>query len=141
MKPILDQLLDYYQSEALDKGRMPLDEMRDYFDILLKNNMIFYELDDQGNLMALMEIFFLDDSQAHRVVCDGHIYPRGENVTDGNICYVHDVWIRPDHRQNGGMKIIRGLRKKAEKKHGKKEGILLKEHKYGRFRLFDGRII
>ena len=144
MKPILHQLVDYYYSDqSNDSAQSCKEEIEEYFKVLLEGNNIVYELDEDGELKALMEFFLVNEDQAKRLQSKEAFEPRVEDVKSGSICYINDIWIDIRHRNNGGFKIIKTLQTKAEEIHGKKATKIMGLNSHnrrlnGKFKIFNG---
>jgi len=145
MKPILEQLIDYYYSDEFNLNKGPLEDIKEYYIKLLNDRNIVYKTDGKGKLIAFIEFFLVNKEQAARLYYGEKFQPRDEDVTSGSICYINDIWINPENRLNGGSQIIRNLRRLAEKLHGKKSEVIFGKNGTrrpnkveGRYKLFDG---
>jgi len=65
--------------------------------MLDKGNLIVYVED--GILLGYCEFWRISFEQFGKLICHEKFIAPFENTTDGEICYVANAWIHPDHRQ------------------------------------------
>lgn len=136
----LEQLIAYYfEEEKLTPNKGNIRDSIEYYEKMLKDHNVTMLTDNNNNIIALMEVWVLSEEQFKRIVEDKGFYPRDENLTDGEIYFVNDLYIKPDHRHNGGMVMIRNMRRVMENIYGKKKVIVFSERKNNdRYRTFQG---
>ena len=104
VKDIIDQFVDCHMKDQNQKIGMPYEEARKYFMKLLANNIIYYE--ENGELLGYVEFWKLTYEQWGKIVCHEHFSAYHENVTDGNVAYVANVWVREDKRRSHVIKFL-----------------------------------
>lgn len=141
MVDILTQIIESYLSLDYEPNTnlLEYDEAKEYFHDLLKSDNIVYLFDGDGVMTAWMEVWFLNEEQISRVILDKEDFfnPRKENILNGNICYVADLFIQPKYREYND--IIWRIWQKAEKIHGKPKVITFERRRLDdKFRVFKG---
>jgi len=110
----IEQLVSIYINEELwDNDKLSEPEAYEYFKkkVDLKN-IVFHAID--GEIVAYMEVWLITYEQLKRLIGGKNFDPSNENVTDGDYCYVNDVYIREGFRGNG---VLKKLRKEAYDLH------------------------
>jgi ribosomal protein S18 acetylase RimI-like enzyme len=104
---IIDELLDvYYKNEYWHQNKMPEEEARKYHKKLLEQgNIIPYV--DNGNLLGYVEFWRINFEQFGKIICKVPFSAYLQNVTDGNIAYLANVWINPEFRHSGVIKALK----------------------------------
>ena len=103
---ILNQLWDIYQKESWHKTRLNRTEFDKYTEKLINDsNIIYYEKD--GVILGYVEFWRINYEQFGRLICNAPFSAYLENVKDGNICYVANVFILEEHRQSSVVKILK----------------------------------
>ena len=107
IKSIVGQLVDsYYKNEYWHKHKLAMEEAIKYHDRLLDTgNIIYYEENDE--LLGYAEFWRVNYEQWGRIVCGEHFSAYLENVQDGNICYVANIWIKPEARRSHTIKVLK----------------------------------
>lgn len=95
---IVKQLVDiYYREENWHSFKMESLEAIEYHRILLdKGRIIFYMLDD--TVLGYCESWRIDYAQLGRLLCKQSFDASKEDVQNGSICYVANVWIDKEYR-------------------------------------------
>lgn len=99
MTTIVQQLNDIYNKEEwwLPHTETPAGITNYHQAMLDKGNIICYV--DNGSILGYCEFWRIDFTQFGRLICGDRFIAPFENTTDGNICYVANVWIQKEHRQ------------------------------------------
>ena len=110
---LIEQLIKIYLNEEWwHTKRLTLQEAWEYFRVLLiKNNLLVKIENDE--IIAYVEYWLINDEQFKRVSSGEHFDISKENICDGNICYVHTLWIKDSYRGNG---VLREFKKSVENK-------------------------
>lgn len=100
MKNIIKQLTEVYLSPAeyWHTRKLSSDESDRYHQIMIERGNIIWSEDKEGFLLGYCEFFRINFEQLGRLICHAPFYNLDENTTDGNICLVHNGWIRPEYR-------------------------------------------
>lgn len=107
-KSIVEQLCDiYYHKEYWQKDILSPDLAVKYHQRALgKGNIQVYE--ENGEVLGYYEVWRINFEQFGRLVCHTEdFYANDEDTTNGNIAYVANVWIKPEHRKG---KVFRELK-------------------------------
>ena len=101
MEDIIAQLIKIYMTEEWwHKNKLSLEESWKYFRYLLTQGNILYK-DKDGEVVGYVEFFFVTPGQLDVLDSDGEFAIPEENITDGDICYINNLWIKEGHRGNG----------------------------------------
>lgn len=106
---ILDQLVQsYYDNEFWHERKLPIGEAFKYHDKLLSDgNIIIYA--ELGIIIGYLEFWRINFEQFGRLVCNAPFSSYLENVKDGNIAYVANIWIDPKFRNSSVIKTLKLL--------------------------------
>ena len=137
---LVEQLLDiYYTKEEWHINKLDLGQARDYFNALInKGNIICIEV--EGKVLGYVEFWCVSLGQLQRIKENEPFFILEENITYGSFCYIHNIWVDKDYRNNGVLKqlketlfdmvkhcfYIAGVRK------DKKDEMRLKEIRHGK---------
>ena len=107
IRDILNQLLDvYYLKEHWHKNKMTIKEAKKYHNRLLKSrNIICYEED--GELLGYFELWKVTPKQLNVIISNNGFSAYHENVNDGNIAYLANLWIKPNMRKSHVYKMLK----------------------------------
>ena len=96
---LIDQLNEvYYKEEWWQSHKETWCGITNYHQAMLdKGNLIVYVED--GILLGYCEFWRISFEQFGKLICHEKFIAPFENTTDGEICYVANAWIHPDHRQ------------------------------------------
>ena len=112
---ILDQLYDIYETyEYWHTSRLTRTQFDHYTQKLIDQGNIFY-VQDGDKIVGYTEVWKINYSQFGRLLCVENIIADGEDVLNGNIAYVANVFIDPLYRQKFGH--IDGVIKKMRKQY------------------------
>jgi len=104
---IINQLIKvYYAEENWHKKILSPKETEKYHKELLRKGRIIY-VEEKGELLGYTESWRINFEQLGRLVCHASFSAYLENVTDGNIAYVANTWIKKEHRKGKIYKILR----------------------------------
>lgn len=69
-----------------------------YFEEMITRGNIIAEVEGD-ELLGYVESWHINFEQFGRLVCKAPFWTFEENTTDGNICFLANIWINPDHRR------------------------------------------
>ena len=100
MKTIVEQLNEvYFREEYWQSHNETPAGITNYHQIMLdKGNILCYV--ENGILLGYVEVWFINFEQFGRIICHEPFIAPLENVTDGNIAYLANTWIKPEYRNN-----------------------------------------
>ena len=105
MNIITEQLVDIYQNLVpLHKSKLSIEDSHKYFNKLLDSGNII-TLSDKGNVIAYVEFFRILPSQLRKIL-DNNFYTFDENITDGYICYINDLFIYENYRNTSVIRYL-----------------------------------
>ena len=104
---ILPELLAdcYLNHQPWQEFYMPRQDAIGYFLKMIDRGNII-SICDEDNLLGYMEFWRLNYEQIGRLMCHAPFWTYEENTTDGNLCYVANIWIKPERRQGQVFKAI-----------------------------------
>lgn len=104
---IIEQLTHIYHTEEnWHIKKLSIEESNKYHEkLLMQNNIGVFTKD--GEVLGYFECWRINFEQFGRLVCGVPVYTFEENITDGNIALVNNVWIHPDHRNGEVYKYLR----------------------------------
>ena len=104
---ITGQLVDIYlEKESYHERKLSREEAVKYFTRLLENNnILFYE--HEGQVLGYVEFWRINYEQLGRIICKQPFSAYLEDITNGDICYLADIWIDPDYRDGKILKIFK----------------------------------
>jgi len=99
---ITDQLTDIYLNKewwVREEDKLPIKIAKNYYDKLLKDgNILTCEFD--GQILGYVEAWKINFEQFGRIVCHADFCADGEDILNGNIAYVANVWIDKPYRRS-----------------------------------------
>ena len=106
MLSIIDQLWNIYQHEDWHKNRLIKAEADKYHTKLyaLGNIATCY---DNDILVGYAEIWFLNHEQLGRIICGEHFSAYLEDVQNGYIAWLANIYIKPEYRKTQTLRILR----------------------------------
>ena len=111
---IIYQLVDiYYKHEWWHKHTLNYEEAYKYHAHQFKNNNLFIYMEDE-KVIGYCEYWRIDFEKWGRLVCGLDISPIEENVKEGIICSVQNVWINKEHRRG---KVVKSMEKEFFKRN------------------------
>lgn len=95
---IIEQLTHIYETqEEWHKNRLSHEEANAYHERLLVNgNILTYIIKDE--IIGYLEFWLIDYNQFGRLVCNQPILTDIENLLDGNIALINNMWISEKDR-------------------------------------------
>jgi ribosomal protein S18 acetylase RimI-like enzyme len=97
---IVEQLVKLYLNREIENIGLTAFEAHKYYDKMLANGRI-QVITEGGNVMGFIESWRLTMEQLGRVVCWSDFSALYEDVTNGEVAYVADIWVRPGRRDEG----------------------------------------
>ncbi len=88
----------YLTQQPWQKFYMGRKDAIKYFEEMINRGNII-AIQDDGILLGYTEFWRLTYEQIGRLMCGAPFWTFDENTTDGNLCYVANIWINPDLRQ------------------------------------------
>lgn len=106
---VLDQLVKiYYEYEWWHRTKMPLKEAYKYHrNLLEKGNILYYE--ENNEILGYCEVWKVTSEQLGRISYGFSFSAYFENVKDGDIAYLANLWINPKVRHTHTIKILKLL--------------------------------
>ncbi len=106
---MIDQLVkSYFQNETWIKNKLTPEEAWKYHEKLYsQGNIIVYQ--ELGVMLGYVEFWRINYEQFGRIICQEPFSAYIENVKDGNIAYVANVWIEPKFRNTTIIKTLKLL--------------------------------
>lgn len=97
---IVKQLTFVYKNyEYWHKNKLSDEDSDLYHErLLMQGNILTYIENDK--LIGYVEVWRINFEQLGRLLCEIPFYVFDENITDGNIVYIHNMWISPEHRMS-----------------------------------------
>lgn len=111
--PVLEQLyLIHVEQETWIRNKLTKEQFFDYTDKLIRQGNIFFVLDGE-RVVGYTEVWKINYEQWGRILCGHNLVADSEDVINGNIGYVANVWVDQDYRQGfGTMKgVVKEMRK------------------------------
>ena len=106
---ITEQLTEIYLTKewwVTPEEKLPVEVAHLYYDKLYKQgNIITCEKD--GVLLGYVEVWKINFEQFGRIICHAQFCADAENIIDGKIAYVANVWIEPQLRSSWVTKILK----------------------------------
>ena len=104
---LAEQLTDIYlYSEDWHTEKLPLEEAIKYHQRLLDLGRIQVVI-QSGKIIGYVESWRLSYEQWGKYVCDRDFCAYLENVTEGEVCHLSNIWIAPKHRKTNVLKILK----------------------------------
>jgi GTP-sensing pleiotropic transcriptional regulator CodY len=107
MKNTVEQLCDiYYKYEYWHNNKMPYPEAVNYHrQMLLQGNIKIVE--DLGVVLGYYQVYLINKEQLNRLVLHKNFDERKEDILNGNIAYVANLWIDKSFRKGYVFREIR----------------------------------
>lgn len=95
---IIDQLTEIYLiKEKWHKHKLSKEESDEYHErLLVQGNIITYVRN--GELLGYLEFWRINFEQLGRVICNREFFVFEEDILNGNIAYIANMWINPEDR-------------------------------------------
>ena len=107
---LLDQLLEFYfKYDKFQDTYLSQERASQIYQILLDRDRISYCLDQSGDLVGYGESWRINYDNFGRLICGHNLYKtlEQEDIEHGNIAYVSNVTIHPDHRGSGIIQFLK----------------------------------
>jgi len=105
---IIEQLIDIYQNhEIWHKRKLSYADSKEYFIRLLSSGNIIIFMDDD-DLCGYVEFWRITPEQFRKIL-DKDFYVFDENITDGSICYISDLFIHKKYRRGITIKYLKQI--------------------------------
>jgi len=104
---IITQLVEiYFKEEPWHNRRMAFKDAVDYHTRLLEqgNINVYSEL---GVVLGYMEVWHINFEQLGRIVCKENFSAYHENITDGNIAYLANIWVDKNFRRTSVFNVMK----------------------------------
>lgn len=87
----------YLEKEFWHKKKLSIEDSNKYHEkLLMQGNILTYVKDDA--LVGYVEVWRINYEQLGRILCEKPFFVFDENITGGNIAYIHNMWIAPESR-------------------------------------------
>jgi ribosomal protein S18 acetylase RimI-like enzyme len=109
-KDVISQLTDIYLSDAewWHERKLTEEDAKRYFrKLFLQGNIVYYLSELDNELLGYVESWRINFEQFGRLVCHAPFSAYNENVTGGNIAYLANTWIKPEHRRTNVYRVLR----------------------------------
>jgi ribosomal protein S18 acetylase RimI-like enzyme len=101
---IIKQLLDiYYNEEFWHRNKMPYQTAYSYHKTMFDKGNIIVNVQDE-KVLGYVEFWLINEEQLSHILDDGKFCGDTEDTENGDICYVANMWIDPQYRNNGIIK-------------------------------------
>lgn len=106
---IVSQLTNVYlNQESWHKNKLSKEESDEYHErLLVQGNIITYVL--EGKLCGYVEYWRINAEQLGRIILGIPILTDVENILDGDIAYINNMWIDDKHRNGEAFKILASM--------------------------------
>lgn len=95
----------YHNLEWWHKQKLSTEDSDAYHErLLLNGNILTYVV--KGELIGYLEFWLISHEQFGRLVCGQSIATDAENILDGNIALINNMWISEDHRSGAAFEIL-----------------------------------
>lgn len=107
---MLSELLEncYRTEQPWQEQLMSKEDAISYFEAMIKRGNII-SLQDNGILLGYVEVWRINFEQFGRLVCKAPFYTLEESTEYGPICFVANVWIKPDFRRGMVFKALEAI--------------------------------
>lgn len=93
-------MIAVYYHTPWQQNLLPLPEALRYFTHLLNKGNIIYQQDSEGNVIGFLEFYKINYDQFRKLAENKSFPVLEENISDGPICWVSDLWIDEKYRLN-----------------------------------------
>lgn len=106
---IIDQITKIYlEKEYWHKSKLTELQANEYHERLMLNGNILTYIKD-GKLLGYLEFWLIDYSQFGRLVCNQPILTDVENLLDGNIALINNMWISEEDRSGHAFNMLAAM--------------------------------
>ena len=136
---IVEQLVKLYFNDELYTKSLTELEARRYYSKMLAHGRVQVYL-DKCNVIGLIESWRLTYEQLGRVICWTEFDALEEDVNQGDVLYISDIYIVPHKRNNGVLKILMKMLEESNQtaKYGVSRRVKLDKVKY--YRVYDKEV-
>lgn len=104
----INQLIEIYlKLENWHTKKLSVEESFEYFLKLLSQGNIIIFMDGE-KVCGYLEFFRITPQQFTKIL-DNNFYTFDENITDGPICYISDLFIRKEYRRGLAIKYLKQI--------------------------------
>ena len=104
----IKQLVDiYFKLEGWHKKKLSVEDSFEYFIRLLSQGNIIIFMDDD-KVCGYIEFFRITPLQFRKIL-DKDFYVFDENITDGEICYISNMFILKEYRRGLAMNYLKTI--------------------------------
>lgn len=89
---------NYLTQQPWQEQLMPRQDAINYFLKMIDRGNIISVVDND-ELLGYVEVWHITFEQFGRIICKAPFFTYDENTTDGNICYLANIWIAPERRR------------------------------------------
>ena len=105
---IVPQLVRIYlEEEKWHKNKLSEEEAKKYYKEIIKKKNLSCHTNKEGVVIGYIEWFAVSHEQFKRLVNNDSFHIGEEDISNGPICWVNDVWIKDSERFNGVYKKLR----------------------------------
>lgn len=105
----------YFRYETWHENKLNYKNALVYFKVLLLSGNILVE-EDKGLLVGYLEFYRVNNEQLQRLLDKNNTFHASEeDITNGNICYVANAWVRNHYRNSWVFKKLQRRCKEANK--------------------------
>lgn len=103
---VIDQITNIYLNlEYWHKNKLTREQSNEYHERLMMNgNILTYVADDK--LIGYLEFWLIDYSQFGRLICNQSIMTDKENLLDGNIALINNMYIDENDRNGEAFETL-----------------------------------
>ena len=98
----------YFNKEwwVKEEDKLPYDIIYKYYDKLYKQGNIV-TCDFNNEILGYVEFWKINFEQFGRIICHVKFCGDGEDIQNGNLAYVANVWIAPEYRNSWVTKMLK----------------------------------
>jgi hypothetical protein len=94
-----------YTKEIWHKNLLPVEELNAYHErLLVQGNIITYVI--EGNLIGYVEFWRINTEQLGRIIIGQPILTDVEDIINGPIAYINNMYIDPDYRNGEAFEML-----------------------------------
>jgi ribosomal protein S18 acetylase RimI-like enzyme len=94
---VTEQLVQVYLTNDYYERSLSELQIRRYYSKMVRHGRVSYEVKD-NLLIGFIESWRLNYEQLGRCICFKNFSAIEEDVSEGNIAYIADIWVHPDYR-------------------------------------------
>ena len=106
----LNELLEhcYRNNQPWQEFYMPKEDALQYFDAMIKRGNII-SIVDNGILLGYVEFWRINFEQFGRLIAKAPFFTLEEDTEHGKLCFIANIWIKPDFRRGMVFKTMEVL--------------------------------